>query len=135
MIKHFKKGGFTMKQSHKESGLNLDIARRYYHVKTIEQYIELLHINGGTYLQLHIADDENYGLESSLLQQTATNAIVTKDVYRNADTHKAFLTYQQMSQIVAFAKKKHIEIIPELDSPGHMQGIIPAIILEKMTQD
>ncbi|PSJ80681.1 molecular chaperone TorD [Neisseria iguanae] len=101
----------------------LDNARRYYSVAVIKQYIDTLAENGGGFLHLHFSDHENYGLESVILNQKAETAEVSDGLYRNRQTGRNFLSDAQLSEIVAYAHEKKIELIPELGSPNHMDGI------------
>lgn len=111
-------------QTHpKESGLMLDIARHFYPPEVIKSFIDTLSEAGGTFLHLHFSDDENYALESELLNQRVDGAIQKNGIYINPHTQKPFLSYQQIKDIKDYAKLKGIEIIPELDSPAHMRGI------------
>ncbi len=117
----------------KTSGLNLDIARRYYSLDSIKQYIDHLSENGGQFLQLHFADDENYGIESDILHQTKENSLQNADgSYTNPITKKRFLSYEEVQEITNYAHSKGIEIIPELDSPGHMWGIRDLIYFNEL---
>ena len=110
--------------SGKEVGLTLDIARHFYTAEVIKSYIDTLSASGGTYLQLHLSDDENYTLESTVLNQLTSNAIHNSDgSYTNPLTGKQFLSFSQVADIVSYAKQKGIELVPEVDSPNHMEAI------------
>ncbi len=110
--------------SGKEVGLTLDIARHFYTAEVIKSYIDTLSASGGTYLQLHLSDDENYTLESTVLNQLTSNAIHNSDgSYTNPLTGKQFLSFSQVADIVSYAKQKGIELVPEVDSPNHMDAI------------
>ncbi len=115
---------------YKESGLTLDIARHFYPVEVIKAFIDVIHRSGGTFLHLHFSDHENYALESTILHQRTENARKDqKGVYINPQTNKPFLSYVQLAEIVKYAKERNIELIPELGSPNHMNGIFT--LLEK----
>lgn len=107
----------------KHNGLMLDIARRYYSVDVIKQYIDTLADSGGGFLHLHFSDHENYGLESRILNQKAESAEISDGRYRNPQTGKLFLSDSQLREIAQYAHAKNIELIPELGSPNHMDGI------------
>ena len=114
----------------KESGLMLDTSRRFYSVAVIKRFIDTLSASGGTFLHLHFSDNENYSLESAILNQRAENAKVSKyGTYINPQTNKPFLSYQQLDEIKAYAAAKNIELVPEIDSPGHMNGIFDLLEL------
>ena len=106
-----------------QSGISLDCARRYYSVATIIQLIDVLTENGGSFLQLHLTDNQNVGVECNLLGQTANRAVkLTDGSYQNPQTGKQFLLASEISDILDYASHKHIAIIPEIDAPAHMEG-------------
>lgn len=120
----------TQQNMRKESGLMLDTARRFYPVSVIKSFIDTLSASGGTFLHLHFSDNENFALESTLLNQRAENAKVDEQgVYINPQTNKPFLSYRQLDEIKAYAAVKNIELIPEIDSPGHMNAIFDLLEL------
>ena len=116
----------------RESGLNLDIARHFYSADVIKQFIDTLAKAGGTFLHLHLSDHENYALESALLGQRAQDA--TRDSagnHVNPHTGKPFLSTAQVAELASYAKAKGIELVPELETPSHMNAIFRLLALEK----
>lgn len=107
----------------KRIGLSLDCSRTYYSTSTIKKYIDLLKKDHGTYLQLHLNDNERYGVESSTLGQTTKNATLKDGVYYNNKTHLAFLSKNQLLDVIQYGYTHGIEVIPEIDLPGHAQSI------------
>ena len=105
-----------------ENGIMLDVARKYYTVDEIKQYIDCLSGYERTYIQMHFTDDENVGIECTYLDQTKDNATESNGIYTNPATGKAFLTYDQVTELMEYAESKHVEFIPEIDVPAHMYG-------------
>jgi hexosaminidase len=103
-----------------ETGVMLDVARAYYPVALIKQYIDLLAEHGGRFLHLHLTDDQNVGIESAVLGQTPANADLDHGVYTSRVTGRPFLSAAQARAISAHAAKRGIAIVPEIDTPGHM---------------
>ena len=59
-----------------------------------------------------------------MLNQLTSNAIHNSDgSYTNPLTGKQFLSFSQIADIVSYAKQKGIELVPEVDSPNHMDAI------------
>ncbi|MDO5091703.1 MAG: family 20 glycosylhydrolase, partial [Cardiobacteriaceae bacterium] len=109
----------------KEAGLNLDIARHFYPLATLKAFIDTLADAGGTFLHLHLSDNENYALESAHLGQTTANATQRQDgIWINNHTQKPFLSNAQIAELVAYAHAKNIALVPELDMPAHIQGVL-----------
>ncbi|MBO6047869.1 MAG: family 20 glycosylhydrolase [Erysipelotrichaceae bacterium] len=105
------------------SGMSLDCARRYYPVQTIKQLIDTLAGNHHSFLQLHLSDDQNVGVECALLGQTVkTSELLSDGSYRNPHTMKQFLSAAQIKDIIQYARERNVDIIPEIDAPAHMEG-------------
>lgn len=111
-------------QAYYESIIMLDVARRYYTVNEIKRYIDLLATKKNSTLQVHFTDNENVGIESAFLEQTVENATYDNGVYTNKKTGKNFLSYDQVKEIIEYAKTKNVEFVPEIDVPAHMNGFL-----------
>ena len=111
-----------------ETIIMLDVARRYYTVDEIKQYVDILATNKKSTLQLHLSDDENVGIESTYLDQTVENATYENGVYTNPVTGKNFLSYEQVKSIIDYANEKNVEFVPEIDVPAHMNGFFTLAI-------
>lgn len=106
-----------------EVGLALDCARRYFSADELERYIDFLAGYEGSFLQLHLTDHENVGLELETLGQTAAFAVRDSDgTVWNPKTGKPFLTKAQLTQLGRYAEARGVELVPEIDFPGHAGG-------------
>ena len=102
----------------------LDVARTYYTPAEIEAFVDVLADAGGTFLHLHLSDDQNVGIESAVLGQTLDSASVDDaelddPVYTSTITGRRFLSVEQAREIAAYAGGKGIRVVPEFDTPGH----------------
>ena len=94
-------------------GLMLDCARHFFsagEVKRIIEYSTLAKIN---VLHWHLSDDQGWRIESRqfpLLHETGGS----------------YYTQDEIRQIVEYARRRGMEIIPEIDLPGHTSGILAA---------
>ncbi|WP_056966772.1 family 20 glycosylhydrolase [Apilactobacillus ozensis] len=110
-------------RSNKMYGVNLDCARVYHSPDYIKKYINDIHDHGGNYILLHLNDNERFGVESSTLGQTVDNAKIVGNTYYNRDTNLAFLSKNQLLDIIDYGYTHKVEVIPEIDVPGHAQSI------------
>ena len=109
-------------EENSESTIMLDVARRYYPMSEIKQYIDALSKNANSSIQMHFTDDENVGIECAYLDQTEANATKNGDIYTNPATGRNFLTYAQVQELMDYADAKKVTFIPEIDMPAHMTG-------------
>lgn len=112
----------------------LDVCRHFYPVEEIKRILEqcaLLKLNR---FHWHLSDDQEFRLESKRfpqLNQTGSFRILSPDdplVARGAaeagTAYGGYYTQEEVRNIVAYAKARQIEIIPELEVPGHSSSIL-----------
>ncbi|MEU4652881.1 glycoside hydrolase family 20 protein [Streptomyces sp. NPDC023723] len=92
-------------------GFMLDIARKHYSADWIKDRIREIGDLKYNELGLHFSDDQGFRIESSSHPE-----IVSAD----------HLTKAQVKEIVALADQRHITVVPEIDSPGHLGAVIDA---------
>ncbi len=92
-----------------ERTLLLDCGRKYYSRNWIENLIRRMSWQRYTSLHLHFSDAEGFGVESALYPWL---------------NEGDYLSFDDLTSICETARMYHIEIIPELDSPGHLRYII-----------
>ena len=87
--------------------LMVDLARQWHSVEQVKDYIELCYLYKIKFIHLHFTDKESYTLPSDILPRLSTkNRSYTKE---------------DIAAINQFALERNIEIIPEIDLPGHAQ--------------
>ncbi|WP_079081117.1 MULTISPECIES: beta-N-acetylhexosaminidase [Streptomyces] len=92
-------------------GFMLDIARKPFSASWIEDRIRELGDLKYNELGLHFSDDQAFRIESA-----GHPEIVSKD----------HLSKAEVKRIVALAESRHITVVPEIDSPGHLGAVIAA---------
>ncbi|MER7926468.1 glycoside hydrolase family 20 protein [Streptomyces sp. NPDC096057] len=92
-------------------GFMLDIARKPFTAGWIEDRVRELGDLKFNELGLHFSDDQGFRIQS-----TTHPEIVSKD----------HLTKAQVKRIVDLAASRHITVVPEIDSPGHLGAVIAA---------
>ena len=95
--------------------LHLDNARKMFTKDWIFALIKDLSYQNINELQFHFSENEGYRLESSTLEEQIPGFRYPSDGY---------FTKQDMLDIIAECNKYHIELVPSLDSPGHMEYVL-----------
>lgn len=102
--------------------VHLDCGRKYFDVSYIKGIIDTMYLNGYNQLQLAFG---NGGLRFVLdgMPQDLKDAIAQGNKnFHDSTTNE--LTQAEMTEIISYAKGKNIEIVPLLNMPGHMDGIL-----------
>ena len=101
----------------------LDCARKYYTPGWIKNLICVIKEAGFNTISIHFSEDMGLRLESKQYPWLA-GGDHTLCVYGKenglAETDGMFITQEEMADIVRFAQKEGLEVIPSFDSPGHM---------------
>ncbi|MFQ8707231.1 MAG: family 20 glycosylhydrolase [Thomasclavelia sp.] len=96
-----------------ERSMHLDLARKYFSIDWIKDLIEEMSYLKMNSLQIHFSEHEGYRLESNVLNNV-----------EGFNYPSQYYTKEQMAEIVQYANKYHIDVIPSLDSPGHMRYVL-----------
>lgn len=132
-------------------GMHLDVSRHFFTIDYIKRHIDRLSLYKFNKFHLHLTDDQGWRLEikkypkltSEGAWRTFNNqdSVCMKKAKENPNfnidprfihqkdgktIYGGFYTQEEMKDIIAYAQTKHIEIIPEIDVPGHMMAAINA---------
>ncbi|WP_299532564.1 glycoside hydrolase family 20 protein [uncultured Streptomyces sp.] len=94
-----------------QRGFNLDIARKPYEAGWIEDRLREMADLKMNQFGLHFSDDQAFRIESKKHPE-----VVAAD----------HLTQAEVRKIVALASRLHIDVVPEIDSPGHLGAVLDA---------
>jgi hexosaminidase len=92
-----------------ERGLMIDLGRRLYPQDWIEAHIREMAYLKLNLLHLHLTDDQRWGIQSETHPEIVSPGALSK---------------QQMREILAFAHRHHVTVVPEIDMPGHMGSVL-----------
>jgi len=118
-------------------GLMLDVARHFFTKAEVEEYIDNMAKYKYNLIHMHLTDDEGWRVEiKSLPRLTTIGAYNVKkvgyfgtfsppkpDEPRN---YGGFYTQQDIKEIVQYAKDRFMNILPEIDVPGHSLAAVVA---------
>lgn len=91
-------------------GLMFDVARKFVSVDFLKKYIRQMSWFKLNLLHLHLSDDQAFRLESDVPGLTAPE----------------HYTKAEMADLVRYAKRYHVTILPEIDVPSHSEAILAA---------
>ncbi len=117
-------------------GMHLDVCRHYMPVEFIKKYIDLIAIQKSNRLHLHLTDDQGWRIEikeyPKLAEISAWREETMVGHYRDeprtfdGKPHGGFYSHDEIREIVAYAEKRYVTIVPEIEMPGHAQAALAA---------
>ena len=112
-------------------GMMLDVARHFAPVDFVKKFIDILALHNINTFHWHLTDDQGWRIEIKKYpklteigsKRTETIVGKTKDEY-DGKPYGGFYTQNEIKEIVDYAKKRYINVIPEIDLPGHMMAAL-----------
>ncbi len=115
-------------------GCHLDVARQFYSVRSIEQFLCVLAWNKLNRFHWHLSDDEAWRIDVAAYPQLCRvgawrghQQAIPPVLGSGAEVNGGFYSQLEVRGIVELAQRLGIVVIPELDMPGHCFAAIQSI--------
>lgn len=115
-------------------GCHLDVARRFYSVAEIERFLAILAWNKLNRFHWHLSDDEAWRVEIAAYPRLTEigawrghGMALPPLLGSGPEKSGGYYTRADVARIVALATRLGIEIIPEIDVPGHCYAMLEAL--------
>lgn len=108
-------------------GVMLDVGRYFFPITYIKKLIDVLALNKMNTLHLHLTEDQGWRIEIKKYPKLTEIGSIRKESmlghYRDqkydGKPHGGFYTQDEIRDLVAYAQKKFVTIVPEIEMPGH----------------
>jgi hexosaminidase len=108
-------------------GLHLDVGRHFFGVDDVKDYIDYIALHKLNYFHWHLTEDQGWRIEikkyPKLTEVGAWRAGTIIGRYpgtgNDSTRYGGFYTQEEIKDVVAYATRRHITVIPEIEMPGH----------------
>lgn len=113
-------------------GMHLDVARHFFDVDFVKKYIDMIAMHKMNTFHWHLTEDQGWRIEIKKYPE-----LTKVGAYRNGtitghypgetndnERYGGFYTQDDIKEVLAYAQKRHVEVIPEIELPGHSQAAI-----------
>lgn len=114
-------------------GMMLDVSRHYATPDSIKRYIDILALHNINTFHWHLTEDQGWRIEikkypglTEIGSKRTETVIGRNSGAYDGKPHGGFYTQDEAREIVAYAADRYINVIPEIDMPGHMMGALAA---------
>lgn len=118
-------------------GFMLDVSRHFFTIDEVKRMLDVMAYYKLNRFHWHLSDDQGWRAEIkkyprlTTVGATAPNCRFTDmdqctQYWINKPYGPYFYTQEEMRDVVAYAKERHIEVIPEIDMPGHFCAALAA---------
>ncbi|CAM3551985.1 beta-N-acetylhexosaminidase [Stackebrandtia soli] len=114
-------------------GVMIDVARHFQPKSFLLRLIDAAALHRLNVIHLHLTDDQGWRLEvpqwpllteiGSWRTETVIGHALSEQGY-DGTPHGGFYTRDDLREIVAYAARHHITIVPEIDLPGHVRSVL-----------
>lgn len=117
-------------------GLMLDVSRHFFKKEYVKKVIEGLSLHKMNVLHLHLVDDQGWRMEIEKypkLTEVGAWRVNQEELHWNTrnevnphekGTYGGYFTKEDLKEIVGYAKKYGIEVIPEIEMPAHVSSAV-----------
>ena len=115
-------------------GLHLDESRHFFGIQTVKKLLDFMSLYKLNRFHWHLTDDQGWRIEIKkypLLTEIGSKRKGTQlhswsSMEYDSTPYEGYYTQAQIKEIIDYAKKRAIEIIPEIDFPAHCASAIAA---------
>ena len=117
-------------------GAHLDVVRHFLPVEDVKRYIDILAAHKLNRLHWHITDDQGWRIEIKAYPELIEKGSTRKETlighglepkWWDGKPYGGYYTQNEVRDIVEYAARRYITIIPEIEMPGHSQAALHAL--------
>ena len=113
-------------------GVLLDCGRHFYTVEFIKQFIDVMALHGCNQFHWHLTEDQGWRFEVKAYPSLAPLGSVREETQVgtiNAGIfdgipYGGYYTQDDCREVVRYAAERYINVVPEIDLPGHTQSVL-----------
>ncbi|MBL3655889.1 beta-N-acetylhexosaminidase [Fulvivirga sediminis] len=117
---------------YKWRGLHLDVSRHFSSVDFVKEYIDNMAMHKLNTFHWHLTDDQGWRIEIKKYPKlTEIGAYRDETLVGHAGStefdgkrYGGFYTQEEIKEVVAYAKERHITVVPEIELPGHATAAV-----------
>ena len=117
-------------------GLHLDVSRHFFTVDEVKRFIDLMAYYKFNTLHWHLTDDQGWRIEikkyplltelGAWRDSTVENHYSTQPRTYNQSRYGGFYTQEEIKEVVHYASERYIDVVPEIEMPGHARAALAA---------
>ena len=119
-------------------GMHLDVSRHFFDVEFVKTYIDMIALHKMNVFHWHLTDDNGWRIEIDkyplLTEKSAWRVDRRHEPWKEQSppldnevaTYGGYYTKDQIREVVEYASKRNIVVIPEIEMPGHTSEVFAA---------
>ncbi|HLU88118.1 MAG TPA: family 20 glycosylhydrolase [Taishania sp.] len=115
-------------------GQHLDVSRHFFTVEEVKQHIDIMAFYKFNTFHWHLTDDQGWRIEikkypklteiGAFRDSTLIGPYVSNPTQWKIENYGGFYTQEQIKEVVKYATKRNVSIVPEIEMPGHARAAL-----------
>ncbi len=112
-------------------GFMLDVARHFFPVSVVKKYIDLLAMHKLNVFHWHLTEDQGWRIEikkypklTEIGSRREASPVLSNSEKLDGRPHDGFYTQEQIREVVDYAASRFVEVVPEIEMPGHSMAAL-----------
>lgn len=107
-------------------GYMFDVARHFFNKEVIFEMLDLIALYKYNIFHFHLTEDQGFRLEIDSYPNLHKIGSKRSETMEDGKPYEGYFTKKEIKEIVEYASSKYINIIPEIDMPGHSMAMLAA---------
>lgn len=117
-------------------GMHLDVSRHFFTIDEVKRFLDLMAYYKFNTFHWHLTDDQGWRIEikkypkltsvGAWRDSTVINHYSTVPRTYSKERYGGFYTQEEIREVVRYASKLHINVVPEIEMPGHARAALAA---------
>lgn len=115
-------------------GMMLDVGRYFFPPEFVKRFIDLMALHKMNYFHWHLTEDQGWRIQinkypklteiGAFRDESVVGHLRDKPLKFDGQRYGGFYTQNEIRDVVAYAKSRHVTVIPEIEMPGHSLGAL-----------
>ncbi len=106
-------------------GLMIDVCRHFFSIEELKRQISVMAMLKLNYLHLHLTDNQGWRIDIDRYPELVEHSAV-QETYNGEKYGPFYYTKDDIRELISFADSHHVEVIPEIEFPGHSLAALVA---------
>jgi hexosaminidase len=115
-------------------GMHLDVGRHFFPVSFVKKYIDYLALHKFNTFHWHLTEDQGWRIEIKKYPKLTSvggwrNGTIVgryRGTGNDGKRYGGFYTQEEIKEVIKYAAARYIDVIPEIELPGHSSAAIAA---------
>ncbi|WAC10339.1 beta-N-acetylhexosaminidase [Dyadobacter pollutisoli] len=115
-------------------GLMLDVCRHFMPIEFVKKYIDLIALHKQNQFHWHLTDDQGWRIEIKKYPELTTIGSKRRETMKghysdqkyDGIPYEGFYTQEQIKEVLKYAEDRFVNVIPEIEMPGHALAALAA---------